>query len=69
MKMSLQLYRVDQKNYLLDFMSLDSQDHPDAQRVKRMTRASMSAGSGETAGRLLAALSDVASLSVVKFVL
>jgi len=44
MKMSLQLYRVDQKNYLLDFMSLDSQDHPDAMRVKHMTRASMSAG-------------------------
>lgn len=40
-KMSLQLYQVDQKNYLLDFKSLDTQDHPDAARVKRMTKASM----------------------------
>lgn len=47
--MSLQLYQVDQKNYLLDFKSLDTQDHPDAARVKRMTKASMTAstGSGE----------------------
>ena len=40
-KMSLQLYQVDHKNYLLDFKSLDTQDHPDAARVKRMTKASM----------------------------
>ena len=40
--MSLQLYQVDQKNYLLDFKSLDTVDHPDAARVKRMTKASMS---------------------------
>jgi len=40
-KMSLQLYQVDQKNYLLDFKSLDTADHPDAARVKRMTKASM----------------------------
>jgi 5'-AMP-activated protein kinase catalytic alpha subunit len=40
-KMSLQLYQVDQKNYLLDFKSLDTVDHPDAARVKRMTKASM----------------------------
>ncbi|ESO03285.1 hypothetical protein HELRODRAFT_112211 [Helobdella robusta] len=38
-KMSLQLYQVDQKNYLLDFKSLDTQDHPDAARVKKMTQA------------------------------
>jgi len=44
--MSLQLYQVDQKNYLLDFKSLDIADHPDAARVKRMTIASM-AGSGD----------------------
>jgi len=41
-KMSLQLYQVDQKSFLLDFKSLNTQDHPDAARVKRMTRASMS---------------------------
>jgi len=40
--MSLQLYQVDQKSFLLDFKSLNTQDHPDAARVKRMTRASMS---------------------------
>ena len=40
-KMSLQLYQVDQKNYLLDFKSLDTVDHPDATRVKRMTKACM----------------------------
>ena len=39
--MSLQLYQVDQKSFLLDFKSLNTQDHPDAARVKRMTRASM----------------------------
>lgn len=40
-KISLQLYQVDLKNYLLDFKSLDSTEHPDALRVKKMTRASM----------------------------
>ena len=49
--MSLQLYQVDQKNYLLDFKSLDTVDHPDAARVKRMTKASMSAGDDNNAGR------------------
>ena len=39
-KMSLQLYQVDQKSYLLDFKSLNTLDHPDAKRVKRMTLAS-----------------------------
>jgi len=50
-KMSLQLYQVDQKSFLLDFKSLNTQDHPDAARVKRMTRASMSvtSDSGERA--------------------
>ena len=38
--MSLQLYQVDQKSYLLDFKSLNTLDHPDAKRVKRMTLAS-----------------------------
>ena len=36
-KMSLQLYQVDSKSYLLDFKSLNTKDHPDAKRVKRMT--------------------------------
>jgi len=44
-KMSLQLYQVDAKSYLLDFKSLDTVDHPDAAKVKRMTRASMSSSS------------------------
>ena len=48
--MSLQLYQVDQKNYLLDFKSLDTVDHPDAARVKRMTRASMSASGEDSTG-------------------
>lgn len=39
--MSLQLYQVDQKSYLLDFKSLNTQDHPDAKRVERMTRHAM----------------------------
>ena len=39
--MSLQLYQVDQKSYLLDFKSLNTTDHPDARRVEHMTRASM----------------------------
>jgi len=43
--MSLQLYQVDQKSFLLDFKSLNTQDHPDAARVKRMTRASMTVAS------------------------
>ena len=51
-KMSLQLYQVDQKSYLLDFKSLNTQDHPDAARVKRMTRASMSA-SGTDPGNFI----------------
>jgi len=48
--MSLQLYQVDQKNYLLDFKSLDIADHPDAARVKRMTIASMTGSGDEPAG-------------------
>jgi 5'-AMP-activated protein kinase catalytic alpha subunit len=40
-KMSLQLYQVDQKSYLLDFKSLNTPDHPDAKRVERMTRSAM----------------------------
>jgi len=35
-KLSVQLYQVDQKNYLLDFKSLDAAEHPDAVRVQRM---------------------------------
>ncbi|ELU05209.1 hypothetical protein CAPTEDRAFT_227168 [Capitella teleta] len=31
-KMTLQLYQVDQKSYLLDFKSLNTSDHPDAAR-------------------------------------
>lgn len=49
-KMSLQLYQVDQKNYLLDFKSLDIADHPDAARVKRMTKASMTGSGDEPSG-------------------
>ena len=49
--MSLQLYQVDQKNYLLDFKSLDIADHPDAARVKRMTKASMTGSGDEPAGQ------------------
>ena len=45
--MSLQLYQVDQKSYLLDFKSLNTLDHPDADRVKRMTRASMNSPASE----------------------
>ena len=41
-KMGLQLYEVENKNYLLDFKSLDMEDHPDAVAVRRMTRSSMS---------------------------
>jgi len=54
-KMSLQLYQVDAKSYLLDFKSLDTVDHPDAAKVKRMTRASMSSSTdaGELMSRLL----------------
>eukprot|EP00918_Siedleckia_nematoides_P071616 GHVU01156429.1.p1 GENE.GHVU01156429.1~~GHVU01156429.1.p1 ORF type:complete len:373 (+),score=43.47 GHVU01156429.1:461-1579(+) len=44
-KMSLQLYQVDQKSFLLDFKALNTVDHPDAQRVERMTRKSMSQSS------------------------
>lgn len=44
-KMSLQLYQVDQKNYLLDFKSLNNADHPDAARVEKMTRVTMSSSS------------------------
>lgn len=40
-KMSLQLYQVDQKSYLLDFKSLNTVDHPDAKRVENMTKAAM----------------------------
>ena len=32
-KMSLQLYQVDQKSYLLDFKTLNTLDHPDAAKV------------------------------------
>jgi len=39
--MTLQLYQVDQKSFLLDFKSLNTMDHPDATRVKRMTMRSM----------------------------
>ena len=39
--MSLQLYQVDQKSFLLDFKSLNTPDHPDAKRVERMTRHAM----------------------------
>jgi 5'-AMP-activated protein kinase catalytic alpha subunit len=46
-KMSLQLYQVDAKSFLLDFKSLDTVDHPDAAKVKRMTRASMSSTSAD----------------------
>jgi len=46
-RMSLQLYQVDQKSYLLDFKSLNTTDHPDASRVKRMTRASMASSNNE----------------------
>jgi len=49
--MSLQLYQVDQKNYLLDFKSLDIADHPDAARVKRMTKASMTGSGDEPSGQ------------------
>jgi hypothetical protein len=45
--MSLQLYQVDQKSYLLDFKSLNTLDHPDADRVKRMTRASMTTSASD----------------------
>lgn len=41
-KMSLQLYQVDQKSYLLDFKCLNTLDHPDAAKVKQMTNNSMS---------------------------
>jgi 5'-AMP-activated protein kinase catalytic alpha subunit len=41
-KMSLQLYQVDQKSYLLDFKSLNTAEHPDAKRVERMTKNAMS---------------------------
>jgi len=41
-KMTLQLYQVDQKSYLLDFKSLNTVDHPDAKRVERMTKSAMS---------------------------
>lgn len=44
-KMSLQLYQVDQKNYLLDFKSLNNAEHPDAARVEKMTRVTMSSSS------------------------
>ena len=40
-KMSLQLYQVDQKSFLLDFKSLNTVDHPDAKRVEIMTKAAM----------------------------
>ena len=46
-RMSLQLYQVDQKSYLLDFKSLNTLDHPDADRVKRMTRASMTSAASD----------------------
>ena len=52
-KMSLQLYQVDQKSFLLDFKSLNTQDHPDAARVKRMTRASMSMTSDSGKGSFI----------------
>ena len=39
--MSLQLYQVDQKSFLLDFKSLNTVDHPDAKRVESMTKAAM----------------------------
>jgi len=55
--MSLQLYQVDQKNYLLDFKSLDIADHPDAARVKRMTKASMTGSGDEPAGQWLCLVS------------
>ena len=32
--MSLQLYQVDQKSYLLDFKTLNIHDHPDAAKVR-----------------------------------
>ena len=32
--MSLQLYQVDQKSYLLDFKTLNTSDHPDAAKVR-----------------------------------
>lgn len=38
-KMGLQLYQVDGKSYLLDFKNLHTSDHPDALKVRRMTRA------------------------------
>jgi len=61
--MSLQLYQVDQKNYLLDFKSLDIADHPDAARVKRMTQASMT-GSGDDPAGQCPCLSVCLSVSV-----
>ena len=36
MKVGLQLYQVDHKNFLLDFKNLNTTDHPDAAKVKRM---------------------------------
>ena len=37
--MGLQLYQVDGKSYLLDFKNLHTSEHPDALKVRRMTRA------------------------------
>jgi len=65
--MSLQLYQVDQKNYLLDFKSLDIADHPDAARVKRMTKASMTGSGDEPTGQSLC-LSVCLSLCVCVYV-
>lgn len=42
-KMGLQLYQVDGKSYLLDFKNLHTSEHPDAMRVKKMTRAASEA--------------------------
>ena len=44
-KMGLQLYQVDHKSFLLDFKSLNTGEHPDATRVRRMTLASMNSSS------------------------
>lgn len=45
-KMGLQLYQVDGKSYLLDFKNLHTSEHPDAMRVKKMTRAASEANGG-----------------------
>ena len=47
--MGLQLYQVDGKSYLLDFKNLHTSEHPDAMRVKKMTRAASEANGSSDA--------------------